>query len=70
MLPAHAPPPVRSSILKTSYKIRTAHVLPAQQYLNEKLKQLAGPGGIKLELAILQQSTTLSKLSNGTLNVA
>ncbi len=36
--------------------------------LNGKQEQHAG--GIKFELAILHQSTTLSKLSNGTLDVA
>ncbi len=45
-----------------------------QQYfenkLTEKLKQAQRIGGIKLELAILQQRTTLSKLWNGTLDVA
>ncbi len=51
-----------------------AHVLPAQQYIwrlkrwNRKQAQRAG--GIKSELAILQQRPTLSKLSNGVLDVA
>ncbi len=36
--------------------------------LNGKQEQRAG--GIKFELAILQQRTTLSKLCNGTLDVA
>ncbi len=44
-----------------------AHVQPAQK-LNGKQEQLVV--GIKSELAILHQSTTLSKLCNGTLDVA
>ena len=52
-----------------------AHALPAQQYLeikglklNANRKQAQRAGGIKFELAILHQSSTLSKLLNGTLN--
>ncbi len=42
---------------------------PAQKIKETDAERETG-GGIKFELAILQQSTTLSKLSNGTLDVA
>ncbi len=52
-------------------------MLPAQQYLeikglklNANGKQAQRVGGIKFELAILHHSSTLSKLLNGTLDVA
>ncbi len=48
---------------------RTAHVLSAKG-LKLNGKQAQRRRGIKFELAILQQRTTLSKLWNGTLDVA
>ncbi len=53
------------------FRIRTAHVLSAQNKRTEAERETdTACGMINFKLAILEQRTTLSKLCNGTLDVA